>query len=456
MQSTLTEGISARAPDGRNSTFLFRVFDADRPLNPSGRFNLDQVDEVIFGRSELRTITREDVGGKRTLRLGVPDRWMSTQHARLSRVMRTWVLEDTKSKNGVRKNGEAVTRAELKSGDVLELGRTFFVLKLNEANAIDFESDTPGEHHTLSPSLAAHFAEVATLARSNVSIALSGPTGSGKEVLARAIHEQSGRKGPFIAVNCGALPDDLVESELFGHKKGAFSGALDDRPGLIRSSNGGTLLLDEVGDLPLEAQPALLRVLQEKQVVPVGGAAPVSVDLRVVSATHRQLSTLCEKGLFRDDLRARLSGYEAKLPALADRREDLGLMICSLLSRYAPQRQFSIQFSIAAARAIFACDWPLNVRELEKALEAALVFAGGGTIELEHLPPSVRVPPSVRKAALNQDADEIDDARKTELIALLQKHQGNVSAVARAMGKARMQIQRWMARYELDPRTFKG
>jgi transcriptional regulator of acetoin/glycerol metabolism len=129
-------------------------------------------------------------------------------------------------------------------------------------------------------------------------------------------------------------------------------------------------------------------------------------------------------------------------------------MIGALLSRYAPQQQFSIQFSIAAARALFAFDWPLNVRELEKALEAALVFASSGTVELEHLPPAVRVHPSTRKQAL-KDTEEIDDGRKNELVALLQQHKGNVSAVARAMGKARMQIQRWMARYELDPRTFK-
>ncbi|MBL8914794.1 MAG: sigma 54-interacting transcriptional regulator, partial [Archangium sp.] len=406
MQSTLTEGFSAQAPDGKSSAYLFRVFDADRPLSPSARFSLDQIDEVLLGRADSRTISRTDEGGKRTLRVGIPDRWMSTAHARLSRVMRTWVLEDTKSKNGVRRNGEAVMRAELQNGDVLELGRTFWVVKLAEAPGVDLESDAIPVT-TLSPSLALHFAEVMKLAKSNVSIALHGPSGSGKEVLARAIHEASGRKGPFIAVNCGALPDDLVESELFGHRKGAFSGALEDRPGLIRSSSGGTLLFDEVGDLPLEAQPALLRVLQEKQVVPVGGAAHVPVDLRVLSATHRKLGALCEKGLFRDDLRARLTGYEATLPALVDRREDLGLMIGALISRYAPQRQFSIQFSIAAARALFAFDWPLNVRELEKALEAALVFASSGTVELEHLPPAVRTGP-VKRAV--KDADELRSA----------------------------------------------
>jgi DNA-binding NtrC family response regulator len=305
---------------------------------------------------------------------------------------------------------------------------------------------------TLSPSLAAHFDELARLAKSSVNIALCGPSGSGKEVVARALHTLSGRPGPFVAVNCGALPDELVESELFGHRKGAFSGALEDRAGLIRTAHGGTLLLDEVGDLPLDAQPALLRVLQEREVLPVGGSKPLPVDLRVISATHRKLEQLSEKGLFRDDLRARLTGYRAELPPLVARREDLGLLITALIHRLAPARTFSVQLGITAARALFAYDWPLNVRELEKALETALVLSDSGVIELTHLPPELREPASRKKTP---PAEEQDDARKAELEALLRQHAGNISAVARSMGKARMQIQRWLARYELDPRTYR-
>lgn len=457
MQSTLTEGLSSAPVGGKTSAFLYRVLDADRPVGASGRFCLDGVDEVSIGRADVRAVTRSDEGGKRLLRLGIADRWMSSQHARLSRVMRTWVLEDTKSKNGLRRNGEPTARAELKDGDVIELGRTFFVLRLDEPLGSDVESDAlkapaPGLA-TMSSRLEKQFAELVKLAKSNVSIALAGPSGSGKEVVARALHALSARGGPFIAVNCGALPDELVESELFGHKKGAFSGALEDRPGLIRAAHGGTLLLDEVGDLPLEAQPALLRVLQEKQVLPVGGTAPIAVDLRVLSATHRSLEQLAEKGLFRDDLRARLTGYQATLPALAARREDLGVIVGALLQALAPGRVYSLQLGIAAARALFSYDWPLNVRELEKALEAALVLSGTGVIELEHLPPALRAPSPAR--ARQDEADELDATMKAKLETLLRAHGGNVSAVARSMGKARMQIQRWMARHGLDPRTFR-
>ena len=318
MHSTLTEGLSGAPAGAKTAAFLYRVLDADRPAAPSARFCLEGIDEVVLGRADVRSESRMDEGGKRTLRLGIADRWMSSQHARISRVMRSWVLDDTKSKNGVRRNGAPSVKAELGDGDVIELGRTFFVFRLAQPLAPDLESEAlqpaaPGLA-TLSPALDAHFEELVKLAKSTVNIALYGPSGSGKEVVANALHTLSGRPGPFVAVNCGALPDELVESELFGHRKGAFSGALEDRPGLIRAAHGGTLLLDEVGDLPLEAQPALLRVLQERAVMPVGASKPLPVDLRVISATHRALERLCEQGLFRDDLRARLTGYRMELP----------------------------------------------------------------------------------------------------------------------------------------------
>jgi len=289
-----------------------------------------------------------------------------------------------------------------------------------------------------------------------VTVALSGESGTGKEVLARAIHALSGRSGPFVAVNCGALPKDLVESELFGHKKGAFSGALEDRPGLVRAAHGGTLFLDEVGDLPLQAQPALLRVLQEKQVQPVGATSPVAVDLRVVSATHRDLPALAAKGTFRDDLRARLSGFELTLPRLAERREDLGLLVSAIVRRVAGPKAASVQLTLPAARALFASRWPLNVRELEKALEAALVLASGQPVDLGHLPAALRGEAPAEVKASPPRAPRDDDAQlKARLEAMLTTHGSNVSAAAREMGKARMQIQRWMARFGLEPKDFK-
>jgi transcriptional regulator with PAS, ATPase and Fis domain len=449
VQSTLTESPPGPASDAPRTDVLVRVLDADRPLAPSERFELHGVDEVHLGRAEAHAATVDAAAHRLTL--GVADRWMSGQHARLSRVLRAWVLEDLGSKNGVRRNGELVTRAELADGDVLELGRTAWVFRAGQPRGAPFTA-SPAALATWNGELARRFEALRRIAGSGVSVVLRGESGSGKELVARAVHALSGRPGPFIAVNCGALPDELVESELFGHRRGAFSGATEDRPGLVRAAHGGTLFLDEVGDLPLEAQPALLRVLQERQVVPVGGTAPVPVELRVVSATHRDLEGLAQQGLFREDLLARLSGYELVLPALRERREDLGLLVSSLLERLAPARTERVQLHVTAARALMLAPWRLNVRELEKALEAAVVLAGDGPVELAHLPEHVRTPAAAPPPEVLDDADA---ARKAELERLLAQHGGNISAVARELGKARMQIQRWLARYELDPRRFR-
>ena len=276
---------------------------------------------------------------------------------------------------------------------------------------------------------------------------LEGETGTGKEVFARAIHALSRRSGAFIAVNCGAIPRDLVEAELFGHKKGAFSGATEDRLGLVRAADRGTLLLDEIGDLPLPSQAALLRVLQEREIRPVGAARPSSVDLRVIAATHRPLDRMAEEGAFRADLLARLAGYRLTLPPLRDRRADLGLLAAALAKAGAGD----VTLRPRAARAMLAHAWPGNVRELEKALGTAVILAGGAPLDTEHLPPPVRQALDRGAAARLAEAQ----AETRDLTAALREHEGNIAAVARAMGKARMQIQRMMKKHGLDPGDFR-
>jgi transcriptional regulator with GAF, ATPase, and Fis domain len=287
---------------------------------------------------------------------------------------------------------------------------------------------------------------------------LQGETGTGKELAARALHVWSGRAGPFVAVNCGALPEQLAESELFGVRRGAYTGAVEDRPGLIRASSGGTLLLDEVGELPAALQVKLLRVLQEHEVQPVGAAQPVRVDLRVVTATHRDLAALVEEETFRGDLFGRLTGLEVELPPLRDRRVDLGLLIPKLLRRAGADP--GVRFSREAGRALFRWSWPHNVRELEKALALAVALAGHGRLELAHLPEPVRTAPEPRLDPMagrtTRPLSEADVTRRTELIELLRAHHGNVSAVARQLGVARMQIQRWCRRFHLDPASFRA
>jgi transcriptional regulator with GAF, ATPase, and Fis domain len=322
------------------------------------------------------------------------------------------------------------------------------------------------------PHLAEDFGRLAQMARSGVSVLVYGETGTGKELVARAVHQLSGRSGPFVAVNCGALPKTLVESELFGHKKGAFSGATEDRLGLLRSAHRGTLLLDEIGDLPPSAQPALLRVLQEREVVPVGASQPVSIDVRLVAATHRELGVLVDDGAFRADLLARLSGFTLTLPSLRARREEIGLLVADLLERVDAESARDVRFTLDAARALLLYDWPLNVRELEKCLGAAVVLAGKGAIKPAHLPDAVRLGLARHPAPPTDSSDSgrVDDERppavrplsnaevrhRDELSALLREHGGNISAVARVLGKARVQVQRWVKRYQLDPESFRN
>jgi transcriptional regulator of acetoin/glycerol metabolism len=236
--------------------------------------------------------------------LTVPDTRMSTTHARLLRREGEWHVIDAGSTNGTLRNGMALTDARLRDGDLLELGQTMFMYREIEndygGRGGDLDSETltavPLGLATLDPSLAHRLGRLSRVGASPLSTLLLGETGTGKEVLARALHVLSKRPGPFVAVNCGAIPVNLVESQLFGHAKGAFSGAVRDEIGLVRAANYGTLLLDEIGDLPATSQAALLRVLQEGEVLPVGSVQPVKVDVRIVCATHKDLDGLIERG----------------------------------------------------------------------------------------------------------------------------------------------------------------
>jgi transcriptional regulator with PAS, ATPase and Fis domain len=455
----------ASPPTGRPQ--LIVALECSRPTALPARYDLAAVHAVTLGRGrERRALRTGDPGagaGELGLDLRVPDDWMSSSHARMERAPGHWLLRDTGSKNGVLINGRTVDRAQLHDGDLFELGHTLFLFH----EAVDAGDDQPPDLDlsaaghldliipTLVPALARKLDQLRRVAASLVSVILMGESGTGKEVVARAVHRCSGRSGPFVAVNCGAIPASLVESELFGHRKGAFSGAVEDRPGLVRSAHKGTLFLDEIGDLPPASQAALLRVLQEREVLPVGTASPVPVDVRVISATHRDLDALVAGGSFRQDLFARLAGFRLTLPPLRERRGDLGLLIGALLGKIGAA---SVALECEAARHMFAYSWPLNIRELEQVLATATVLAQGAPIALEHLPEHLARTAPARPAspvpAMPAPGAE-HDQRRHELVEKLREHRGNVSAIARAMGKDRKQIQRWLKRYRLNPAEFR-
>jgi transcriptional regulator of acetoin/glycerol metabolism len=451
--------VGAPAPAGRGSAVLYVAFFCDTPLEAPSRHHLEHLSTVTLGRGRARQVRREP--STQTLELTLPDPWASTEHARLFRVGPSWQIEDRGSRNGVRINGRGVTREQLSDGDLIELGHTLLLYR-QVASPADAGLDyLPGaglqgdaNFPTLSASLSSELSKAWDLASTDLPLLIQGESGTGKEVLARALSARSARPGPFVGVNCGAIPPSLVESELFGHVKGAFTGADSAHAGLIRSAQRGTLFLDEIGDLELGAQAALLRVLQEREVRPVGSARALPVDVRVLSATHRDLDALVEKGAFRADLLARLAGFRLRLPPLWQRREDIGLLIARLLAARRGELGPELRFEPEAARRLFGYRWPLNIRELDNCLRAATVLARGGAIGEEHLPEQLRAAAAPAPYVPAAELSSADREHREQLISLFREHHGNVSAVARHLGKARTQVQRWLKRYQLDPRDY--
>jgi pSer/pThr/pTyr-binding forkhead associated (FHA) protein len=443
MSDTLSAIVST-ARRGRSQPALYVGLTGDAPRTPPARISLGGVDRVDIGRGDARRIDRASHDGVDVVSVRLGDARMSSRHARLSRLGGAWVVEDLQSKNGIWIGGQRLVRRELADGDAIVVGHTALVFRESGGELPDLDGRpaavAPGLA-TLVPELAARFVALASASRSPVPIEIHGESGTGKELAARAVHAMSGRAGRLVAVNCGALPAPLLEAEMFGHRKGAFTGAVDDREGLVLGADGGTLFLDEVAELPLASQAALLRVLQEGEVLAIGADKPLKVDLRVITATHRDLDVEAASNRFRSDLRARLLGVTVALLPLRERREDLGLLVATLLDRLAPGR--SIAFSADAVAAIYAHDWPLNVRELERALAAALAVASD-RIELAHLPSAVR------DASSAAPPSHEDDEVRRRLVDSIARHDGNLAAVARELGKDRTQIRRWMKRFGLS------
>jgi len=292
------------------------------------------------------------------------------------------------------------------------------------------------------------------VAASDASVCIFGASGTGKELLARAIHRASPRaQAPFVAVNCGAIPEGLLESELFGHKKGSFTGAVADRRGLFQAAQGGTLFLDEIGDMPLPLQVKLLRALEERKIRPVGSHESFAVDVRVIAATHRKLEERIASGEFREDLYYRLNVVKLYIPTLAERREDIPLLANEFLTRLATRYQRGrLSLSPEAMQLLVSAPWPGNVRQLLNVIEQAVALAATEVI-----------PESLVRQAL--DADDatltpLDEARRAferdYLVRILKITGGNVTKAARLAGRNRTEFYRLLERHALEPSLFKA
>ena len=289
--------------------------------------------------------------------------------------------------------------------------------------------------------------------QSDIPILITGETGTGKEVMAKAIHGQSTRAGkPFIAVNCGAIPAQLVESTLFGHEKGAFTGATDKVIGKFREAEGGTIFLDEIGELPLDTQVKLLRVLQQKEVEPVGAGRPVPVNVRIISATNRDLQKAVEKGTFREDLFFRVNVLQIELPPLRERKQDIPKLINHFIERFCvDEGGVPKAMSDAAEKSLIDHDWPGNVRQLENAINRAMVMSEGNTIEIEDLSaliaqgqesqspqtPSAPLYNAINIFAQNGHFKTAQDIEREAMELALEHYDHNITKAAKALGMAK-------------------
>jgi transcriptional regulator with PAS, ATPase and Fis domain len=410
---------------------LVLAMNAARPLDRPIRIQLAGHDEIVFGRSTVAGV--RPLPG-RAVRVDLADAAVSTEHARLVRGEGEWTVADLDSKNGTLVDGRRVNTARFGADNLLEIGNSFFVLR----DSVELGT-APDALQTLSAPLARELALFARVATSRLPLLITGDTGTGKEVFALTAHELSRRTGPFVAVNCGAFPETLVESELFGARRGAYSGATTDRIGAAAAADRGTLFLDEVAELRTSSQAALLRFLQEGEIRPLGAATPHRVDVRVIAATHQDIGKLVAEGRFRDDLYARLRGHVLTLPPLRARREDIALLVAAILRRTAGERAARISLHRTVARTFLTHPWPHNIRELEQTLARAVTLLTDDELRVEHLPVDLGRP----RPGLSP-SDE-----RTRLLDLMREHGGNVSAVARALATSRSQVQRLLERHKI-------
>lgn len=452
------------------SARLIRFFRADAPA-------LD-VDEFCLGERPSWTLSRLDPGqpftaGPENARIVCRDDvLMSARHAVLTRRGDQWEVEDTRSKNGTFVNAERVTGpVVLQDGDILECGNSFFIFREPDSCGASGEgSQEPVRDVTLSmPPLHYQIAPIMPFAQSALAIHLHGETGTGKDIVARAVHELSSRRGPFVARNCAAIPDSLFESELFGHTKGAFSGATTSKRGQVIEAHHGTLFLDEIGELSLSMQAKLLRVLELKEVLPIGANASVPVDFRLISATLSDLRAMVAQGKFRRDLYGRL-GREFLIPPLREHKEYIGALVPQLLAATPLPEQFtiaSVRFTTAAARALVYYAWPFNIRELKLFVQSALTAAWACRgphdllrIDTGHLPRALvdegeqpmtanatRQPQRARATVSRHPKTVLSDG---ELLTALHHSGGNRAEAARVLGVSERTVFRRIRRLRFE------
>ncbi len=434
---------------------------------------------VVLGEDGSQT---EYVFEQTVIRIGAMDEndiviegdTVSRRHCEILLDGEKYLLRDLDSTNGTFVNRVRVREAYLVPGSAIRVGAIEMRFQTLEER-IQFEpSKRDSCGHIVGSSLRMReiFGVIERIAPTNTTVVLEGETGTGKEVVARSIHLLSERsKMPFVVVDCGAVPEQLIESELFGHERGSFTGALASRQGLFELANGGTIFLDEIGELRLELQPKLLRVLEQREIRRVGGNRPIRVDVRVIAATNRNLQKECKEGRFREDLFYRLSVVRMTLPALKERREDIPLLTKHFLRtakfNRSPEDRMRIRgVSREALDGLMNYDWPGNIRELLNVIERACSLSDSDTIQLHDLPEHIsgvgivrmRVEPDAETRKVEPILDRSFKIAKEEWVAqfekeylssLIQRNEGNITRAAKEAEVDRKHLRRLLKKYNL-------
>jgi len=362
-------------------------------------------------------------------------------------------LKDGESRNGTFVNGSRVRSADLLDGDVVRTGDSFFVVRFE---ALDIQDSVQPDLVGVSPAIRQVRHEIALIGPTDRTVLIGGETGCGKELVAHALHTASDRKGAFVAVNCGAIPENLAESQLFGHVAGAFTGANRAHDGFFSMADGGTLFLDELGELSVAIQPKLLRVLEDSLVLPVGANQPKKYSVRVVSATDSDLVHKMRMSAFRKALFARLSGIRIRIPALRERRED----ILPILEKYLQGVEAELTPNLVDA--LLSYQWPFNVRELVRLAEE-LVLRGRGKKLLTLDMVKDRFESLVADTSTEVEVSPNPEPKQPlpvpsegELREMLRRFEGNISALAREFGRSRRQVRRWLQSFGLEATDYQA
>jgi transcriptional regulator with GAF, ATPase, and Fis domain len=395
--------------------------------------------------------------------LVLTDGTVSRRHLRITRQgADRWLLVDLGSTNGTFLHGARIQEAPIEAGSIVTAGKVeiAFVPERQDFDIPIWDSDRFGSLLGRSGSMRRLFGMIARIAETDATVLVQGETGTGKGQVAKAIHQASLRKsGPYVVVDCGAVQRQLVESELFGHEKGAFSGAYSERPGAFELSSGGTVFIDELGELELDLQPKLLRVLDAREVRRVGGASAMPIDMRVVAATRRDLAREVERGAFREDLYFRLSVITLTIPPLRERAEDIPLLVEHFLQETAKQRGVAeLSIDSATMDRLTSHDWPGNVRELKNAVERAVLLSAvrpGAKLEIQGLESKTAARPKTDlpfdPALSFSDSKEkwLDERERAYVVWLLDQHESNVSAAARAARMDRKYLHKLIRKHGL-------